>query len=229
MFNFTFYISLGSFIVFFGAGIYFFTWWLKSNRHHQFLLYFALGLGGFLWFKIPNILANAHIEIVQQDFYLFFFVTLLAHFLAYFSIIKGLTFFTEFSYKKSVLYYFSLTFFVPGFDLTYAPVWASHLLFFIPVQLCILYELWHIAKNPVKSLTVPFPGVMLFGTGTGVIFLIASSLFYIFVQIWPYPQEFWYFAVTTSTNISFLQIISGLFLFFGLCVLSQSYIRAIKN
>ena len=232
----TFYLSLSALLISLGSGIYFLAWWLQRRKKYPFLIYWAYGLGALLWFKIPNILANAGFEIVQQEFYLFFFVTLLAYFLAYFALIRGLVFFRKSPHNKRVLgffamwfgaavIYFALSFFA-GYELTYAPVWAGHLFFYIPVQLFLLYKLWQVVKESAESIAISRIGATL--TAAGVLVSITSSVFYIFIQTGPYPQEFWYFSVISSSSISLLQIISGLLLFFGLHAIARSYLRNIK-
>lgn len=233
-----FYLSLTAFLVYLAGGVYFLFWWITRKGQPKFLLFFALGMGMFLWFKIPNILANTHINFVQQNFYPFFFITLLFHLLAYFALIKGLAFFTQYSRGKYIarsfmvwfglaILYFALTFFVPNFDVTYTPVWAGHLLFYIPAQLFIGHELWRISKQQANAPIVPKTGIALMASG--IILLLASSVLYIFIQVWPYPRKFWYFSVISSPGISVLQILSGLCLFFGLYIFTKKYISSGQN
>lgn len=233
-----FYLSLIAFLISIVGGMYFLVWWIKSARQHQFLLYWAYSLGSLLWFKIPNILANAGVKIAQEEFYSFFFVTLLAYFLAYFALIRGFAFFTGFPRSKFVMTifaiwfgaaiaYFTLGFLVRDIGVLYAPVWIGHLIFYIPEQLVVLYALRRAAKQPVQTFSVPRTSVAL--TAVGVVLLVMSSVFYVAVQVGPYPKEFWYFAVVSSSGISFTQIVSGLLLFFGLRGFAKSYMQTVPH
>ena len=235
MFGVTFYLSLVAFIISIASGIYFFAWWLTSGRRHSLLLYWAYGLGSLLLFKIPNILANARVEISQENFYPFFFVTLLLYFLAYFSFLQGLDFFIQSAPSKSIrglftawfgvaVIYFALSFFVESPDGVIFPVWVGHVLFYIPAQIYLLYKLCRLEKNSEEQIVISQIGVHL--AVLGVFVLLLTSVFYIFVQVWPYSQRFWYLSVISSPNISILQIISGLFLFFGFRIIAKSYLRA---
>lgn len=228
-----FYFSVIAFLISVGSGIYFLTWWIGTGGRHRPLLYWAYGLGLLLLFKIPNILANGGAEIVQQDFYFFFFVTLLLYFLAYVALIKGLVLLAGFSYGVLTMrvfklwfglavIYFTLSFFAE-YELTYAPVWVGHLLFYIPAQLFLLHELLWVARRASGSLAISRTGAAY--AAAGVIVTFITSALYIAVQVWPYPREFWYFSVISSSNISILQIISGLLLFIGLHIMARSYFR----
>ena len=232
-----FYLSLAAFLVSLGSGIYFFAWWAKSGRQHRLLLWWAFGSGSLLLFKIPNILAHAQVKISQEKFYPFFFITLLAYFLAYFALARGFAFFTEFSHGKLIVGLFGLwfvaaaaylasAFLVPGIGVANAPVWMAHLLFYIPVQMFLFYELWRVKKRPSGPVPVPNAGVVCAGAGVALLFI--TSILYISVQIGPYPREFWYVSVLSSQSISLLQIASGILLLFGLRVFAQSHIRKVQ-
>ena len=234
MLNSIFYLSLVASIISVASGIYFFLWWFRSERRHLLLLYLAYGLGSLLLFKIPNILANAKIEIFQEDLYPFFFITLLLYFLAYFAFLRGLDFFSQFPQKNYInklfiawfgiaVTYFALSFFVQGPDGAIFPVWVGHILFYIPVQIYLLYKLFKLETKPKGKITVPQIGVYL--AVLGVFVLLLTSIFYIFVQVRPYSQGFWYLSVISSPNISILQIVSGILLFFGFRILAKSYFQ----
>ena len=134
--------------------------WFIHGKKYTFLLYFAYGLGAQLLFKIPSILANGGAKFDQHDFYLFFYITLLAYFLAYFSLIKGLSYFENPVQKKFALGvpffvlfsiaagFFALSFFVNN---SFAPVWAGHIIFFLPAEFLLLHKLQQLHKQPQKS------------------------------------------------------------------------------
>ena len=233
-----FYLALIAFLISLGSGIYFLVWWFKSGRRYRLLLCWACGLGSLLWFKIPNIIANAKIEVVQEDLYPFFFVTLLIYFLAYFALIRGFAFFTKFSNGESIvglfalwfwaaILYFASSFLVQNIGVSDAPVWVGHLLFYIPSQIFLLYELWRVTKRPARPFIISNTSIAL--TAMGIISLLMSSVLYIAAQAITYPKEFWYFAVIYSSNISSLQIISGILLFFGLRGFMKSYLRITRQ
>lgn len=229
--NVNFYLSLAALLISAGGGVYFLSWWFRDGRRNRFLLLWAGSLGMLFWFKIPNILANAGITIVQQDFYKFFFVTLLMYLLAYMALMRGLLFFTKCPYGGLMsgfmytwfivaVFYFSLSFLMPGLELTYAPVWAGHVLFYVPAQLFILYELFRVSRRPDMAL-VPRAGIIF--TGLGVILFLASSVLYIFVQTYSYPLEFWYLSAISAPSISLFQILGVTSLFYGLYAFSKTY------
>lgn len=198
------------------------------------LISWAYGLGGLLLFKIPNILANAGFRVVQENLYQFFFGTLLIYFLAYFAILHGLCFFTKFArcrltavlslfWIAGATLYFAASFLIPSLGVERAPVWVSHIIFYIPVQLLLLITLWRIHRQPTESLTVSKTGVVL--TSGGVVALFFSSVLYVSTQTGPYPRAFWYFSVISSEQISVLQIIGGVLLFLGLRIFAKSYLN----
>lgn len=227
-----FYFSLFAFLISVASGIYFLAWWIGSRGRYRPLLYFAYGLGALLLFKIPNIVANAGVVIVQQDFYPFFFITLLLYFLAYIALMRGLVLFADFSYSAMTVRFFKIWFgaavlyfafsFFAGYELTYAPVWAGHLLFFIPAELLLFHELRSVARRPADSQT-PISRSGAISATIGALVSVATSILYIVVQVWPYPRELWYFSAASSASISILQIASGLLFFFGLRAMVRGY------
>ena len=234
--NFSFYFSLIAFLIHIIGGIYFFVWWIISGRKHLPLLYFAYGLGVFLLFKIPNILANFGVTIVQKDFYPFFFISLLLYFSAYIVLIKGVILLSGFSYRKLLshffkawfgvaVFYFALSFF-GGYELTYAPVWMGHILFYIPAQFFLLNELWWASRRGADPQSISGFGVICAAMGT--IGAFAASILYIVVQTMSSSRVFWYFSAVSSWSISIVQIISGLFLFVGLYSMARSHLRSLS-
>lgn len=228
-----FLLSLTAFLISIGSGAYFLWWWIKSGRRYAILLYWAYGLGALLLFKVPNIIANAGVKIVQRDFYISFFATLLGYFLALFALRHGLSFFSD--HSRGILIniffklwfgvavaYLSLSFFAGG-ELSFAPVWGAHILFYIPAQLFLLRDLGRLAKKFPPSFVIPSLGKKLSIAGT--ILLVIISILYIGTQIFSHSREFWYFSVTASPVISLLQIISGILLFLGFRALARSYIE----
>ncbi len=232
MFTPVFFFSLFALLVYLFSGFYFLYLWLRTGRRFPFLLLWAYGFGTILLFKVPNILTNAHAGIVQYNLYPFFFVTLLLHFLAYSALIFGLIPFRGFSLKKHFIYfllvwfagsvaYYFLSFFVEGFDVTYAPVWAGHLLFFIPVQICLLFRLWRVWQwSSSPSRRISRSGVILAVLGT--LALTGTSVLYIVTQVSVLQRHYWYYSVVSSSWISILQIVSGVLLFLGLRALVRS-------
>ncbi len=232
-----FFASL-AFLISILSGVYFLRLYFSSGKKHTFLLYWAFGLGATLWFKIPSIIVNTHIQIVQPSLYTFFYVTLLVYFLAYFALIRGLMPFRGFSHKKlfyvfaslgiaSSAFYFYFTFFVHGFDITYTPVWAGHLLFFIPVQLLLLFRLFRIMQWSLYSSKISKVGILL--TAFGTVTLSITSFLYMLVQTESVQRSFWYYSVATSSSISILQIVSGLLFFFGFRALALTYLSSIHK
>ena len=236
MYNSVFYLSLIAFFISIGSGVYFTVRWFVSGKKYTFLLYFAYGLGAQLLFKIPSILANGGAKFDQHDFYLFFYITLLAYFLAYFSLIKGLSYFENPVQNKFALgvpffvlfsiavVYFALSFFVNN---SYAPVWAGHIIFYLPAEFLLLHKLQQLHKQPQKSEADLKIGVKwsIFGT----FLLMITSIFYIYTQVYPYPQQFWYVSVISSPTISLLQIASGSSLFIGFYFLTRFLLKRLRN
>ena len=228
------YLALAALLISIGSGLYFLGWWYLTGKKYRFLLYWAWGLGTLLLFKLPNILINAEVEIIQEDLYPYFFVTLLLYFLAYFALIRGFAFFAgssnidriakwfTFGFILAVLY-FAASFFIPGIGVKNAPVWAAHLLFYIPAQVLLLREIWKAARQPVRPKAISSPGLVL--TAAGLICLTITSIIYITAQIGPYPAEFWYLSVVFSPDISLWQVASGILLFLGLASFGRSYIK----
>src|SRR3990167_7865239 len=105
-------------------------------------------------------------------------------------------------------------------------MWIAHILFYIPAQIVLLYTLQRLRKQLSELTAISRTGIVL--SASGVIVLLLTSIMYIFVQIRPNSKEFWYFSVISSPNISVLQIISGVLLFFGLHSLTQSYLKQQK-
>lgn len=215
-----FYLSLTALLSSLGLGIYFFFLWFESNRKHAFLLWWALGFGVLLLFKIPNILTNGGINIIQTDFYPFFYLTVLLSIISHCAFARGISQVTHLPTGKFAMWffalllsvaavYFYLTFFVKGFEITYAPAWAGHVLFFIPIQLFMLSKLW----RAVRDLQISRTGIIF--SALGILSLFVSSLLYIAVQVYPYPRWYWYSSVVNSSAIPIVQILALFFLFFG--------------
>lgn len=232
-----FFLSLVALLISVFSGVYFLYLWFTSGKKHAFLLFWAYALGTILWFKIPNILINAGFSAVQSDYYIFFYVTLLVGFLAYPALIWGLISFRGFSQKKYYISffliwffasaaYYSLSFFVEGFDVSYAPVWAGHLFFFIPAQICLLFRLWRTGQWSSPTHNIPKSSILLASLGTYI--LTCTSILYILTQIGAVHRGYWYYAVISSPWISVLQILSGLLLFFGFRILALSRISGNK-
>lgn len=237
MFTPVFFFSLAALLICVLSGGYFLYLWFSTGKKFPFLLLWAYGLGTLLWFKIPNILINAGFGAVQSNLYVYFYITMLIGFLAYPALIWGLISFRGFSQKKYYISffliwffasaaYYSLSFFVEGFDISYAPVWAGHLLFFIPAQICLLFRLWRTGQwsSPVHK--IPKSAVVFASLGTYI--LTCTSVLYILTQIGVAQRGHWYYAVISSPWIALLQILSGVLLFFGFRILALSRISGNK-
>ncbi|OGZ11655.1 MAG: hypothetical protein A3D67_00485 [Candidatus Lloydbacteria bacterium RIFCSPHIGHO2_02_FULL_51_22] len=225
MLTLNFYLSFSVLLVSFLSGGFFLWRWAHGKRHQTFLLYWGVGFLFLSLFKIPNILAHAGVPIVQTDFYSFFFVTLVAYLLSYCAFNRGLETFIKTPRRTTgifcfsallvaAIFYFALTFFKG--PITSYPVWLGHIFFYIPAQLFMLHTVW-LTSFPLKTtLAIPHEATAL--AALGILLLLVSSLFYIFLQAWPHPlqPQFWYFSVINSSALSLIQIISQIFLFFGL-------------
>lgn len=220
-------------IALFGA-VWFVTWWFVRTDRPQILLWWAYGMFALLLFKIPNILVNADVAVFQKDFYPFFFVTMTAYFLSFFAFIRGLMHISKRSFgDRTVLYlriwflaciaYFALAFFAPGFDVSYTPVWVSHLLFYIPAQILLLKTLFNVLNVPT-AFPRPF-GAGIICAVSGTITLMFSSVFYILLQVSAVRPEHWYYTIVSSSMISVLQIASATLLFLGFLFLGRSYLK----
>ncbi|MBI2414891.1 hypothetical protein HYV31_03620 [candidate division WWE3 bacterium] len=232
MYNSIFYLSLAALFFSIVSGTYFAVSWFTTGRKHSFLLYFSYGLGTQLLFKIPNMLANGNMKIVQQDFYVFFCITLLAWFLAFFSLIKGIRLLSPprqprlttnwmfFVWLGLAITYFMISFFVSD---VYAPIWFSHVLFYIPAQCLLLYEVRQLYLQTSNTDFTTRRGV--WWIANGVVFLIATSCFYIYRQVYPYPPQLWYMSVITSPGIAGLQVVESFLLMVGFYKLTQSYLK----
>ncbi len=229
-----FYFSLIAFLISLGGGIYFLVWWVKGGRRHPLLFYWSYGLGALLLFKVPNILANGQFQFVQEDFYIFFFATLLAYFLAYFALIRGFAFFMDIRHGKLLMsfcavwlafaaVYFAAGFLVPQIGPVRAPEWFSHVIFYIPAELLLFYMFRRAVKQSGSSFAFSKSGI--FSTGAAIILLFLTSMFYITAQTGHYPGAFWYLPVISSAKISVFQIAIGIFLFFGLRSFAKVYIE----
>ena len=229
-----FYLAIIAFLASITGGIYFLTLWFRYEKKHTLLLYWAFGFGFLLLFKIPNILANTELTIVQHDIYAFFFVTLLLYFLAYPLFIEGLSTIRPFRYQKlfvlvgRILFpfsavYFFFSFFVSGFDISYAPVWVSHLLFFIPAQLFLFFRLWDIARQATLYPVISKIGAQVAMLGT--VGLFTTSILYVLVQVGSVQRILWYVSVVSSPWISALQIITITLLFFGFRSMALKYLQ----
>ncbi|MCR4274501.1 MAG: hypothetical protein NUW02_00400 [Candidatus Campbellbacteria bacterium] len=224
-----------AFLVSIVSGLYFLVLWFLSGRKHAFHLYLTFGFVFLLLFKMPNIIINANITVVQRDLYPFFFITLILHLLAYFLFIEVLAMLKPFSHHKAFTVvsaivlilsgvYFSLSFLIPTFDTNYAPVWLSHVLFFIPMQIFLLFKLRDIKQQQLSSFSVVSKSGIFF-VMSGVLTLLVTSLLYIFVQVGLPQQSFWYLSVISSPWISVLQIIAVPLLFFGFRAITLTYLR----
>ena len=229
-----FYFSLIAFFVSIGSGFYFWRLWSKNGKRHYFLLFWAFCLGTFLLFKIPNVLVNARVPIIQDNLSVFFFITLCLYLLAYFALIAGLELFADFRgrglYSKRftawlaiAVIYFAVTFLAPASLAKFASIWMGHLLFYIPAQVFLFRNISRAVKLTQNSINPPRYGIYLLQLGVVALFL--TSVFYIWTLINPQPASFWYFSVISSPDTSILQIISGLLLFFGFRALAKSYLK----
>ncbi len=214
-----FYVSFSALLVPIIGAIYFFTKYFQTGK--PAFIWWALGMGSLMLFKVPNILFNAGVEIIQSEWYPYFFITLLAYIFSYFALTKGLASISGHAHIVLPRLFFSVLFFgAIFFGLVFLtnsgfPVWVGHVLFFIPAQLFLLHELRRGTKSKWS-----------FGficTALGVVALLITSMLYIFVQVFnPYPHDFWYIAVISSTTISVVQIAAGLLLIGGLRSIARS-------
>ena len=230
--NLNFYFALFALLVSIGNGVYFFIRWLNTKRQHLFLLYLSGGLASLVLFKVPNIIANAGYQISQQDFYSFFFITLLIYLLGVFSLIhavrlmnnqgriSGRTFFFTLWFVVAI-FYLGANFFIKGLSMAY-PLWVAHLIFFIPAGLILLYELYRLFFA-VKRFTMPKTSFM--ATTLATILLVTTSILYIIILMRPNSDIFWYVFVVSSTSVSFIQLIIGILLFFGFRSLAKARLK----
>lgn len=223
MFNLNFYFSLASVLTSVAAGAYFLVYWFSTGRKDSYLLWWALGFFVLYIFKIPNVLINAGFNIVQTDMYPILFFGLLLYLISHFALVKGLAHWIHNMNEPSVMGFFAvmffsaviylyLTFFVPG-GTTNAPAWGSNALFYIPIQIFILYKLGQATKDVAESYTVSHVSLIL--TSLGMLALVASSILYIVVQVRPYSRMFWYLAVVNTPLVSIVQVAAIVLLFFG--------------
>jgi len=223
MFNFNFYFSLISVLASVGAGAYFLVYWFANGRKDSYLLWWAFGFASLYIFKIPNVLINAGFHIVQTDVYPVLYFGLLLYLISHYAFVRGLaswihnlneptvTGFFAVMFFSAVIY-LCLSFFAPGGTMS-APVWGSNALFYIPIQIFILYKLAQAAKEVVESYAISHVGLIL--TSLGMLALVASSILYILVQVGRYPRAFWYLAVVNTPIVSIVQIAAVALLFFG--------------
>lgn len=217
-----FLIALMPLLVGTSAGAYFTRAWFMDERRPPLLLYWTFGLGLLWWFKVPNVLLHAGIPFVQQELYPFLFVTLLLYFVGHLFLLRAMFSLCggpNASVRWYVLWgllaalYFFFTFFVEGSDVTYAPVWGSNLLFFMPAQLLMLYALRQAAHHRVRTASAWLPGT--FSVAAGLAAFLIASAFYILIQVAAYPNSQWYLAAISSPSIAMLQALGTLFLFIG--------------
>lgn len=237
MFNLNFYSSLISVLVSVGVGIYFLFYWVETGRKDSFLLWWATGFGLLFLFKIPNVLVNAGLHIVQVDLYPFLFIGLLLYLLAHFAFVRGLAhtmpvmgarsmtgFFAVMLLGATV--YFSFSFFAGLIGMARAPVWGSNVLFYIPIQIFIAYKLNSaMTAGLPESHAISHAGVTL--TLLGMLALLTSSVFYIIVQTHPYTLAFWYLAVVNTPIVSIAQILAVLLLFFGFRIFVKDSLQGV--
>lgn len=202
-------------------------------------MHWAYGLGLLFWFKLPNVLLNGGVQgLEQQGLYTFFFITLIIHFIAFLAFTQGLLFFRkrqpEKRYYRFIFLwlgcsaaYFACSFFVTGFDVSYTPVWASHLIFYIPVKILFLYTLWQVVHDPREGFIIPRLGVF-FLSLAGVLTTIVSFL-YIFVQLASYKRDFWLYSSITSVEISAVQMGNAVIFFVGLYLFARAYLRSARE
>lgn len=219
------------------GGVYFLVLWFSSGKKHVHLLYWAFAFSFLFLFKLPNIIANANITLVQHDLYPFFFITLLLYLLAYFLFVDGLSCLRSFlhqkvltTFSKIVLIlaslYFFLSFFVPKFDVSYAPVWFSHVLFFIPAQIFLFLRLQTFGQESSEHPGVSKKGILFAKLGSVMLFV--TSVAYILVQTDSAQRIFWYASVVSSPWISFLQIVAVVLLFFGFRAMALTCLQTNK-
>jgi len=220
--------------MFFLGGVYFLGAWFISSKKKLQYLYAAIALCSFLLFKIPNILLNAGVFVLQTKWYIFFFVTMLLHLLGYFLLTNlfiayvrqprqnryRVAFKTIFVVLFTIATaYFAASFISGGAD-TFAPVWKSHLLVFIPAEICTFISLLLVLKYHLEHLKSKLP---VYVALISVIFLLLSSVMYILVQTGTPPMQFWYLWVISAWSVSLVQYIAGGLLWSALYVLLPIY------
>lgn len=231
MFNLNFYLSLISVLFPVAAGIYFLFYWFEAGRKDAFLLWWAIGFGLLFLFKIPNVLVNAGLSIVQVDLYPFLFIGLLLYLFAHFAFVRGLArimpvmgervmtgFFAVMFLGATI--YFSFSFFAGFIGMARAPVWGSNVLFYIPIQIFIAYKLNSaMTAGLPESRAISHAGITF--TLLGMFALVASSILYIIAQTHPYTLAFWYLAVVNTPIVSIAQILAVFLLFFGFRIFAK--------
>jgi len=228
-FNLQFIFSFLALIFGVFAGVYFFVNWLCRRRKCTFLVIWALALFLFYWFKIPNILSNAGLEITLTDFHGFFIGTAFIYFVAHIFIYLGIMFIEPGTYSERTgkllilwsglaLVFFSAYFLIEGLE-QYMPLWLSVLFFYLPIQFLILSALYRwFRRKEVFTTKRSLLGV--FCMLLSIFSLIISSIFYL-TQLLANPSMFWFAAVTFSYSNSLLQTLSTLLLVAGMLLVHK--------
>jgi len=217
------YFSLAPLIIGVLVSFYLFAEWLKHGRRYAFPIFWSLGLIILYLFQIPAIVSNAGLKIVLTDFNSFFSLAFPIAFFSYLLIYLGILSATKpTTYRKLYKYlllWFALAlafyaFYFAGDKIfeSRAPLYASILLFFLPLHLLTLFALlkWYRKQAWTKAWLVK-SGIMLMAaaTLTGVF----RSLF-VFKGISLYPPHLW-FIVLSSKTIFVAQTIGLLLLVVG--------------
>lgn len=229
-----------AFSIFIGSALYFAKLWLQTKRKYSFLLFFALGFGSSLLFKVPNLLKNLGIPIHQQDFYFYFLVTLFLYLLSYYFFIKGLQSLHHkiWRWHTNIIFmlmscflilYLSVSFFVDGMN-PILPVWVSHIIFFIPAQFYFFVMLYKLIKTEIgendkikNELSQPTFFLMV-----GIYLLFTTSIAYIIVQTGSFSDRFWFLNVASSWGITVIQCLAGMALFLGLRSFAKTQLKETK-
>jgi len=232
-----FYFSLVTLVLGVVGAIYLLVEWLYHRRERKFALYWSIGLFLLYWFQIPAILSHASQSFTLTDFNLFFSFAFPASFIGILLIYSGILSVTRAPSQKRNMalviwaviastlfsFYFANQHIITSHTSSYILIF----LFFVPLQVLILFELWRWYKKDDLLKT---------GAGYFGIAILASSFFIRFFlsffaldKILKYPPSFWFVAIANSSTLFVLQVLATLLLLVGFFFVHQSCCKIVDN
>lgn len=209
------------------VSIYLLAKWLRHERRHKYLLFWALALFLMYWFQVPMALSLLGRTMVMTDFNLFFALTLPITFLALVLICLGLfeVLGVRLGKTAKLLFWFwflfALAFFAyyfisnEGIIRTYSMPILGNVVFYLPIRCLIIFiVLKHFRKclEDKMQTTDCVMGTVLIA-GESVIGIFRNIL--IVKTVLAYPPAFWYVAMSSLKIFFILQASSVIMLSLG--------------